>query len=63
MFNGHLDSAVLGIVGVVVALIAVVGTLALEWSRGSGNTVLTTIGTFIAVLVIAWSFYRVESIN
>jgi hypothetical protein len=59
--GGRSDSSAVRIIGGIVALIAVVGYLVLGWPWGSGDLSPTAIGTVVAVLIIVWSFYKVES--
>jgi hypothetical protein len=61
--GGRSNSLALRIVGATVALIVVFGYLSSGWSWGSGSDVLTTIGGIVAVSIIGWSFYRIESMN
>jgi CHASE2 domain-containing sensor protein len=58
---GRSNSPAVRIVGAIVALVAVVGYLVFGWSWGSGDAVPAVIGTLVAVSIIGWSFYKVES--
>jgi hypothetical protein len=60
---GRSNSPAVRIVGAIVALVAVVGYLVFGWSWGPGDAIPRMIGTVVAVSVIAWSFYRVESLT
>jgi hypothetical protein len=59
--GGRSDSPVVRIIGGIVALIAVVGYLVFGWSWGSGDAIPTAIGSVVAVSIIAWSLYKVQS--
>jgi CHASE2 domain-containing sensor protein len=59
--GGRSDSPAVRIIGAIMALIAVVGYLIFGWSWGAGDAIPTTIGTVVAVSIIGWSFYKVES--
>jgi cobalamin biosynthesis protein CobD/CbiB len=61
--GGRSDLPAVRIIGAIVALIAVVGCLVLGWSWGSSDAIPTTIGAIVAVSIIGWSFYRVESLT
>ncbi|MFB6293656.1 MAG: multidrug transporter [Halonotius sp.] len=47
------------VIGVVAALVAVVGTQLLGWEWGSGQTVPTVIGVVVAVVAVAVALNRV----
>jgi len=55
------QSPLLTAVGVVVALVAVVGTQVLGWEWGSGGGVPTTIGIAVAGIAVAVAARRVLS--
>jgi hypothetical protein len=59
--SGRSDSPAVRIIGGIVALIAVVGYLVFGWSWGSGDAIPTAIGSVVAVSILAWSFYKIES--
>jgi hypothetical protein len=59
--GGRSDSPAVRIIGAIVALIAIVGYIGFGWSWGSGDAIPTTIGAIVAVSIIGWSFYTVES--
>jgi hypothetical protein len=55
---GNSQSIVLTIFGALVALIAVVGYLAFDWSfNGSSDIVPTAIGVVVAVVALGWTLY------
>ena len=60
---GRSDSPVIRIVGGIAALLAVVGYLVFGWSWGTGDAIPTTIGAIVAVSIIGWSVYKVESLT
>lgn len=57
--RGRSASPAIRVIGVVVALIAVVGYLVFGWSfNSSENTLPTAIGIIVAVLAIGWTLYE-----
>ena len=61
--GGRSDSSVVRSIGAIVAVIAVVGYLGFGWSWGAGDAVSTAIGTIVAVSIIGWLFYKIESLT
>ena len=56
--RGHSSSRVAQIIGGVVALIAVAGSLTAGWSfDGVSDTVPTVIGVVVAATVVTWALY------
>lgn len=56
--SGRSSSPVVRKIGVVVALIAVVGSLTAGWSFGStSDAVPTAIGIVVAATVVTWALY------
>ena len=56
---GRSNSTVVRGIGAVVALIALVGYLTLDWSfNGSGSSIPTGIGIIAAVSAVGWTLYR-----
>ena len=57
--TGRSDSRIVRLVGGIVAVVAVVGTLAFGWSFDvPGGTVPTLIGVTVAVGAVGWTLYR-----
>ena len=55
---GRSSSGTARAVGAIVAVIAVVGSLALGWSfDGAGDILPTAIGVGVAVLAVGWTLY------
>jgi hypothetical protein len=61
--RGGWDPPAIQVVGAMLALIAVVGYLVFGWSLGSGDAIPTAIGTIVAVSIIGWSVYKIESLT
>ncbi len=45
-------------VGALVALVAVVGTVAFGWRWGSGDPLPTVLGVTAAAVAVGWTLYR-----